>query len=325
MRTWINQVHTRLQAIHHSTNRDVGTAANSDHSPVTVLPTSEVLELAAGMVSVLMFIYVHAWCLYMCMLVVCVCYFFVWLCLCSFLSWQMCTLTHMHTGDLVQWYSGPRKTLPERLRMFYYYLNPAKIQNVDVFIKTHRGSEDMVNVALMNKYAIDLRSPEKIIMRTGHLSTKWVNLLSCSCMWLACGFRLAPSWHISGRRRLLTFFRLIVPQSMHSECIKEVCVCVAGWVNFLFSALSRSVWADIWHTSIYTHTIFLLLFSKQVPGLTQAYLGREEALSAMLQERYGVGLEIVSLSAVWRRVPVLHIPVIGPLITHLHARTRHFK
>jgi hypothetical protein len=56
--------------------------------------------------------------------------------------------------------------------MFYHYLNPAKIKNVDVFIKTHRGSEDMVNVALMDKYAIDLRSPEKIIMRTGHLSRK---------------------------------------------------------------------------------------------------------------------------------------------------------
>ena len=60
MRTWINQVHTQLQAIQHSTNRDFGTAANSDHSPVTVLPTSEVLELAAGVISVLMFIYVHA-------------------------------------------------------------------------------------------------------------------------------------------------------------------------------------------------------------------------------------------------------------------------
>jgi len=84
----------------------------------------------------------------------------------------MCTLTHIRTGDLVQWYSGPRTTLQERLRMFYHYLNPAKIKNVDVFIKTHRGSEDMVNVALMDKYAIDLSSPEKIIMRTGHLSRK---------------------------------------------------------------------------------------------------------------------------------------------------------
>jgi hypothetical protein len=60
MRTWINQVHARLQAIHHSTNRDFGTAANSNLSPVTVLPTSEELELAAGVISVLMFIYVHA-------------------------------------------------------------------------------------------------------------------------------------------------------------------------------------------------------------------------------------------------------------------------
>ena len=84
----------------------------------------------------------------------------------------MCTLTHIRTGDLVQWYSGPRTTLQERLRMFYHYLNPAKIKNVDVFIKTHRGAEDMVNVALMDKYAIDLSSPEKIIMRTGHLSRK---------------------------------------------------------------------------------------------------------------------------------------------------------
>ena len=60
MRTWINQVHTRLQAIHHSTNRDLSTANSCDDSPVTVLPTSEVLELAAGVISVLMFIYVHA-------------------------------------------------------------------------------------------------------------------------------------------------------------------------------------------------------------------------------------------------------------------------
>jgi hypothetical protein len=60
MRTWINQVHTRLQAIHHSTNRDFGAAANSDHSPVTILSTSEGLELTTGVISVLMFIYVHA-------------------------------------------------------------------------------------------------------------------------------------------------------------------------------------------------------------------------------------------------------------------------
>jgi hypothetical protein len=60
MGTWINQVHTLQQAMHHSTNRDFGAAANVDHSPFTNLSTSEVLEVATGVISVLMFIYVHA-------------------------------------------------------------------------------------------------------------------------------------------------------------------------------------------------------------------------------------------------------------------------
>jgi hypothetical protein len=75
----------------------------------------------------------------------------------------VCTHTLGRTsGTLAMWYSGPRETLADRLRMFYSYWNPSKMDRAHDLVYKFNGSENMVNQALFEKYLIDLRSPEKV-------------------------------------------------------------------------------------------------------------------------------------------------------------------
>jgi len=66
------------------------------------------------------------------------------------------------SGTLPIWYSGPRETLEDKLRMFYSYWNPSKVNRAHELVRKFHGSEEMVNKALFDRYLVDLRSPEKV-------------------------------------------------------------------------------------------------------------------------------------------------------------------
>ena len=69
---------------------------------------------------------------------------------------------HGLSDTLPPWYSGPRDTLEDRLRMFYSYWNPSKQDRASDLVRKFRSSEDKVNDALYSKYLVDLRSSEKV-------------------------------------------------------------------------------------------------------------------------------------------------------------------